>query len=319
MIAPLVLAGYAVLAATLGARVLTAAPWVRRSPRAGVLAWQALTASVLLASLLSAVALALPFLPLRFPLADLLGSHPPAVVAHYETPLGVWPGIAALAAAAGATTVLVATLVGSLRRVRRTRAEQRDLLRLVGRPHPEGFTVVDHDEPAVYCLPGRERTVVVTSGALALLTARERRLVLGHELRHLRGRHHLALAWSDALARSFGRVRLFAHAHREVVTLVEMTADDAAHGRTDRRTLATALVALGTGSRPEVALGAGDTAAAERVRRLTGPAGGPRWGHTGLVALVGAVALSVPVSVALAPAIEAAARDCCSRVFVARH
>lgn len=318
MIAPLVLAWYAVLAATLGPRVLTAAPWVRRSPRAGVLAWQALTSSVLLASLLAAVALALPFLPLRFALADLLDSHPLAVAAHYETPLGVWPGIAALTAAGGASTALVATLVRSLHRVRRTRGEQRDLLRLVGRPHPEGFTIVDHAEPAVYCLPGRARAVVVTSGALALLTARERRLVLGHELRHLRGRHHLALAWSEALARSFGWVRLFAHAHREIVTLVEMTADDAAQGRADRRILATALVALGTGSRPDVALGAGDTAAAERVRRLTGPTGGPRWGQTGLVALVGAVALSVPVSVALAPAIEAAARDCCSQVLVAR-
>ncbi len=106
---------------------------------------------------------------------------------------------------------------------------------------------------------------------------------------------------------------MFAHAHRETVTLVETTADDAAQGRTDRRILATALVALGTGSRPEVALGAGDTAAAERVRRLTGPASGPRWGQTGLVALVGAGRLAVPVDVALAPAIEAAARDCCSR------
>lgn len=318
MIAPLVLVGYAVLAATCGSRALRRARWVRRSPRAGVLAWQALTASVLLAGLLAAVALALPFLPLRFPLAELLGSHPLAVVEHYETPLGIWPGVLALSAAATAVAVLAVTGVRSVRHVRRTRREQRDLIRLVGSPHQEGFTVVDHEDPAVYCLPGRSGTVVVTSGALALLTGRERRLVLGHERRHLRGRHHLALAWSGALTRAFPRVPLLTRAHQEVGTLVEMVADDAARGRRDRRALATALVVLGTGGRPEVALGAGDTAALERVRRLTGPAAGPRPGQTGLVALAAAVVLSVPVGIALAPAIEAAARDCCGLALTAR-
>lgn len=318
MIAPLVLVAYAVLAASLGGRLLATAAWVRRSPRAGILAWQALTSSVLLAGLLAATALALPFLPLRFPLAQALGSHPLAVVKHYETPLGIWPGVLALAAAGLAVTTLAVTVGRSLLHVRRTRRAQRDLLRLVGRQHPEGFTVVDHDDPAVYCLPGGHGTIVVTSGALALLTSLERRLVLGHERRHLRGRHHVALAWSESLSVAFRRVQLFARAHREITTLVEMAADDAAHSRSDRRALATALVALGTGVRPEVALGAGDTAAVERVRRLTGPADGPRWGQTGVVALAAALVLSMPVSVALAPAIEAAARDCCSPTLLAR-
>ncbi len=98
--------------------------------------------------------------------------------------------------------MLVATLVRSLSRVRRTRAEQQELLRLVGRPHPEGFTVVDHDEPAVYCLPGRARTVVVTSGRSPCSRPASADWS-SDELRHLRGRHHRALAWSDALARSF--------------------------------------------------------------------------------------------------------------------
>ena len=52
--------------------------------------------------------------------------------------------------------------------------------------------------------------------------------------------------------------------------------DDAARGDADRHALARALVALSTGERPEIALGAGDTAALERVRRLIRPAGPSR-------------------------------------------
>ena len=109
----------------------------------------------------------------------------------------------------------------------------------------------------------------MSSAALALLDDRERELVLGHERRHLRARHDLALAYSGALARTFPWVSLFAMAHAQIAVLLEMAADDAAATPADRRALAGAIVALGTGIRPETALAASDTAALIRVRRLT--------------------------------------------------
>ncbi|MBM7509528.1 Zn-dependent protease with chaperone function [Nocardioides salarius] len=311
MTAALALLAYAVAAGTLGARLLAGARWVVQAPRSGIIAWQALSTSVILAVLLAAVTSALPFLPLRFLLADALGAHTVTIVEHYNTPLGIWPGIVGLAVAGTCAALLLFTSGRCLRSVARARRAQREGLRLVGRPHPEGFTVVEDHRPVVYCLPGGPGTVVFTSGALDMLTARERLLVLGHENRHLRARHDVALAHSGALARTFRRIQFFEQAHQHIAILVEMSADDAASSGADRRSLARALVTLGSGTRPEAALGATGTAAVQRVRRLTTPPPRVRRGRGTLVGVVAVALLSLPVSIALAPALEAAARDCC--------
>ena len=312
MIAALLLVAFAAAVSVLGGQLLSLR-WVMRSPRVAVLSWQALSTSVVASILLAATALALPFLPLRFSLASLLDAHALTIVEHYETPLGSWPGIVGLSVVGGLTTMLVATTVRSFVRTRRVRRLQRNALELVGRRHPGGFTVIEHDVPIAYCLPGTGTgTVVLSSAAMALLDDRERELVLGHERRHLRARHDLALAYSGALARTFPYVPLFATAHAQVAVLLEMAADDAAATPADRRALASAIVALGTGVRPDTALAASDTAAVVRVRRLTSTTRSPEWG-LGLAAAAGAaVLLSLPLGLALAPAVEAAARDCCA-------
>lgn len=314
MIAALLLVAFAAAVSVLGAQLLSG-PWVTRSPRAAVLGWQALSTSVVTSILLAATSLALPFLPLRFSLASLLGAHTLTIVEHYETPLGSWPGIVGLGVVGGLTAMLVATTVRSFVRTRRVRRMQRNALELVGRRHPGGFTVIEHDAPLAYCLPGTGTgTVVLSSAALTLLDDRERELVLGHERRHLRARHDLALAYSGALARTFPYVPLFATAHAQIAVLLEMAADDAATSPADRRALAGAIVALGTGIRPEAALAASDTAALIRVRRLTSATRSPEWG-LGLAAAAGAALLfSLPLGLALAPAVEAAARDCCTLI-----
>jgi Zn-dependent protease with chaperone function len=311
VIAALLLLAYASSVGALGASLLRR-PWSSRAPRAAIVGWQALSTSMLLAILLAAVALALPFLPMRFSLAYLLDAHTITVVEHYETPLGVWPGIAGLGLVVVAATMLAATTARTFRQTARFRRLQRESLRLVGNQHPEGFTVVDHAVPVAYCLPGGAGTVVLSTAALEILTDRERELVLGHEHRHLRARHHLALAYADSLRRTFRWVPLFAEAHDHVTVLLEMTADDAASSVTDRRSLANALVALSTGVRPEAALAASDTAALLRVRRLTVPSEPRRHGMGLVVGAAAFAAFSLPVGLALAPAIEAATRDCCS-------
>ncbi|MDN4161917.1 M56 family metallopeptidase [Nocardioides abyssi] len=318
MTAALLLAAYVVAAGSGGATALSRWTWINRAPRCGILAWQALSFSVVLAGFLAAVALALPFLPLRYAVADLFGAHTLTVIEHYATPLGPWPGIAALTVVAFLATKLALTTARRIRRADQARRAQRKALALVGHQHPEGFIVIEHAEPVAYCLPGgaghpdRHGTVVLSTAALALLTDDERHLVLGHERRHLRARHDLALACADALRTTFPRVAVFAAAHREIAVLVEMAADDAASTARERRTLAQALVALGTGTRPEVALGASDTAAVQRVRRLTAPVPRRRAGQGSMVAAAALAVLSLPVSIALAPAVEAATRDCCA-------
>lgn len=311
MIAAVLLVAYAALVGGLGGEVLRR-PWSTRAPRAAIIGWQALSTSVVLAILLAAIALALPFLPMRVSLASLLGAHTVTVVEHYETPFGFWPGVAALALVVVCAGMLTLTTVRTFWRTTRVRRSQREALRLVGSRHPDGFTVVDHTVPVAYCLPGGAGTVVLSSAALDLLTDRERALVLGHEQRHLRARHHLALAYADALTRTFRWVPLFADALQQVSVLLEMTADDAASGVEDRRSLAKALVALSTGVRPESALAASDTAALQRVRRLTAPAVPRRRGTGVLVGAASVAALSLPVGLAVAPAVEAATRDCCA-------
>jgi Zn-dependent protease with chaperone function len=311
VIAALLLIAYASTVAGLGARLLRR-EWSSRAPRAAIVGWQALSTSVVLAILLAAVALALPFLPMRYSLSYLLNAHTITVVEHYETPLGIWPGVAGLGMVAVLAGLLAVTTARAFRRTAQVRRSQRAALRLVGNRHPEGFTIVDHAVPVAYCLPGGSGTVVLSTAALEILTDRERELVLGHEHRHLRARHHLAVAYADALRRTFRWVPLFAEAHDQVTVLLEMAADDAASGVADRRSLAHALVALGTGVRPEAAMAASDTAALQRVRRLTAPPEPRRRGMGLMVGAAAVAALSVPVGLALAPAIEAATRDCCS-------
>ncbi len=312
MTAALLLVVFAGAVSVLGHRILRQ-PWAQRSPRVAVVGWQALSTSVVASILLAAIALALPFLPLKASLASLLGAHTLIIVEHYETPLGSWPGIVGLALVAGLTTMLVTSTARSFARNRRVRRSQLDALELVGRRHPGGFVVIEHEVPVAYCLPGSGAgTVVLSSAALDLLDDRERELVLGHERSHLRARHDLALAYSGALARTFPWVRLFAVAHAQIAVLLEMAADDAAIGPADRRSLAAAIVALGTGVRPETALAASDTAAVLRVRRLTSTPRTPVWGLGFLAGTAVATVLAMPLGLALAPAVEAATRDCCT-------
>jgi hypothetical protein len=134
-------------------------------------------------------------------------------------------------------------------------------------------TVVEHDTPAVYCLPAprRQRQIVVTTGALHLLGAHELNAVLAHERAHLRGRDHLIASVAASLSLAFPRVPLFRHARNEIAILTEMDADDAAsaqHGAAHDR--------LGAGQPCQGAhaiagLGAGGHSVMHRRQRLLAP------------------------------------------------
>jgi Zn-dependent protease with chaperone function len=205
--------------------------------------------------------------------------------ALYELGLGLAAIVATL------TAIVLAWRYG--RRVqqaqRRTRAHA-EAARITGQKlsaGPSGTVMLEAAQPAAYCLPGRPGTIVVTSGALAVLEPAQLTAVLAHERAHLAGRHHLLIALIRGLAAIFPCVPLFTRASEEIARLTEMRADDVALRHAGRRPLVEALLAMGTGARlPETGLaetGLAETglprtvlavvgyAVAARVQRLVEP------------------------------------------------
>lgn len=271
------LAGYAVLVAAAVPPLLSRARWAHRAPVLAVAAWQALMTTFVVATTLAVYHLAIA------------GQHAHDGFVGLLTACGLITGAPARGAAPTQADVLalVAPAVIVLLplgwfarcawRAQRARRRHLDLLTLVGEPAPEyGATVVDHDTPAVYCLPGRSRRVVVTRGALDALSEEQLRAVLEHERAHIHGRHDLLHLWADAFSRAFPGLPLARHAKEQTALLVEMIADDRALRLHRREALATAMYEVAAGQVPQVALGAGGTGALIRLRRVLTPQPRPR-------------------------------------------
>ncbi|MGC9538595.1 M56 family metallopeptidase [Streptomyces sp. UG1] len=311
----LLLLGYAAVLGALVPARLARADWTRRAPRLAILAWQALTATVLVSVVLGGLALAVPTLPVSGNLADMLHACVLALRAQYAAPGG------AAVAAAGTTVALLLVgrtgccLAGALWRARRERTRHARALALVGSARPDlGVTVLEDERPAAYCLPGHGHRIVLTSAALAALAPHELRAVIAHERAHIRQRHHLVLAWAEALERAFGRLAPFRTAAEQTRHLVELAADDAATTRCDPLTLAGALVGL-AGARaagaPTASLAASGGHAAARVRRLLGPHRPLRRGVAWAGALAAGAVLALPFALAVQPAVATAGMATC--------
>ena len=319
MTAPLFLLAFAVAASTVGRLLLLRAVWPQRAPRLGIWTWQVLAFSVAAAILLAGAALSLPVLPVRIQIADLARIAPIEIAEHYATPGGQAAAVLALALTLALLGRLLWFLANGLRTARRGQRKLIDGLALLGAPHVDGYTVVDHPVPIVYSIPGRGGRIVVTSGAVGLLANDELLLVLAHERAHLRARHDLALVCGTALTRTFGPLRIFQIAKAQVTALAEMHADDAVVRLGDRRVLARALATMGATSHASAEVPtstAPATCVAARIGRLRAaqsPLGAPR---TAAVALTTSALLSLPLALALAPALEAAARECCAESVV---
>jgi Zn-dependent protease with chaperone function len=271
------------------------------SPRLGLASW--LTAMV---SALASVAVALQFL-VRAAVAG--WSRLAEAVCHSVAGQACAPAVyrsAIFELALGVASIAAALTVAALawrygRRLqqaqRRTRAHA-EVARVTGRrlPGARAAVVLDAPQPVAYCVPGRPATIVLTSGALAVLDPAQLTAVLAHERAHLAGRHHLLLALTRALAATFPAVPLFTQGPAEVARLAEMCADDAAVRHSGRRTLITALLAMGTGTAvPAAALAATAYAATIRVQRLLEPPGRACHARYGL-ALISAMLLLAVMS-----------------------
>lgn len=306
MIVSLALFGYAAALSVLG-RLLVQRPWTNRAPRAAIAIWQCLTASMVVAVIAGGAALLVPTVSFSANVAELLRACVVALRARYATPAGGITGaVGALLAAVVAVRVAAATVITVISTARWRRRHLAALTVLRSTAQYADACVLPQEQPLVYCLPGAHRRIVVTTGALRHLAPAELAAVLAHERAHLRQRHDLPLAWTAALIRAFPRTRTMRTAHGEVQRLVELLADDAATRTHDHLDLAAALLSLGVATSPRYALGATDSAAAQRVRRLIDPPKKMASAPTIGLYLVAAVMLALPLTTLVGPALASA-------------
>jgi beta-lactamase regulating signal transducer with metallopeptidase domain len=297
--AALLLSGYA-LAVAWGAP-----PLLRRltaggvSARLGLVAW--LTA---MASALASAAFALQFLArgalagwsrLAEVVCRSVSGHACTQAGYQgaavELVLGALAIVACLAAA-----VLAWRYGRSVQRAQQHTRAHADGARITGRrlPGDDDAVVLDAAQPVAYCLPGRPATIVVSSGAVALLDPGQLAAVLAHERAHLASRHHLLIAFTRGLAAVFPAVPLFTGGAEHVARLAEMCADDAAARRSGRGALVSALLAMATGAAvPAQALGASACAVTVRLHRLIDAPGPARRARYGLVLALVTLLLTV--------------------------
>ena len=312
MIASLALVCVAAAILVLGPR-LAAASWVQQAPRVAIFAWQAMTVSALVAVVLAGVTLLIPITALANDLGAIIRACAVSVASSYGSSQFL-PGKLVGAVLAGAIPLWVGitgarVLLGSWR----TRRSLRRSLSLVTETDARlGVSVLDSPAPAAFCVPGRRARIVVTRGALDQLSRDELSGVLEHEAAHLRGRHNLAVALSQILARAFPRVPLFQVATQETRQLIELLADDAALRQVNRVDLASAIVSLAEMRAPAAAMAMARDAAVLRVSRLLTPLPPLEpWRHR--AAALGAMAVVMaPLLIAGYPALCAALSDLCS-------
>ncbi|MFB7513270.1 M56 family metallopeptidase [Streptomyces sp. NPDC056144] len=312
------LLGYAAVVGAVAPHVLVRSAWPHRAPGLGVALWLALIVSFVLTVVLAVAQLASVDGHVHAGLAGLgellhacgvgigagidLGDvlRPVSSVTGLDLATSLLP-LGALAAFLGAFAL-------RLLRGGALRARHRDRLDKVGvRSARLGATVLPHEAPAAYCLPGFRPRVVVSDGAVRLLTPGQLGAVLAHERAHVAGRHHLLLAAARAFSAVVPWLPLARRAREQMPVLVEMLADDRALRSHRREELATAMYELAAGRAPKGALaahgGAGrpgttppaatsPSTALLRVKRLLRALPAP---HPALRGAAAAVAFAVPL------------------------
>jgi Zn-dependent protease with chaperone function len=245
-----------------------------RAPRLTLAVLHVLTCSFLVAAATSGLALAVSLIDQLSHLSPAIDACADQLPINDESPVGPYIGELGLAVSAGLAVRIAYCFLTTFGTARmRRRAHTRALRMLATRDDEHGVLVLDHEDPACYCLPGRPGTVVITTGALQRLSPGQLDAVLAHERAHLAGKHHTLVAFAFAVRRSVPGVRLLKYADRETRRLVELIADDAAARESGAPTVAAALAVIGTGHVPGAALGIAGRdlpPAVARVARLVG-------------------------------------------------
>jgi Zn-dependent protease with chaperone function len=261
-------------------------PWAARSPRLAISLWLVLPVSWVAAVVLAILAATAPF---TLTWAGSPRANSRLLLAGQAVPGGQAIAVAGLVLAAAVVLWAAGCVTGELQRGRRARREHAAMVAATGRPgHEPGVAILDHDAPAVYCMPRGRHHIVISSGALAALTPEQLHAVLAHERAHLRFRHHLVLALATALARAFPCVPLLTQAQPQLAVLAEMAADDTAARRHRPEDLAAALVILASSGARTATLAASGPEAIARLQRILATQQ-PRKGIARLAAVAGLI------------------------------
>jgi Zn-dependent protease with chaperone function len=306
----LVLLAYAAFAGTVGARVLARSRWTARAPLLGILTYLAAGWSVLAAVGLAGVTLAVHATALGGDLSQVIGACVRRLRDLYAAPGGATVAELGLILAGAVLARTALTAFGQLRAAGQQALRHAHTARLAGRMESAlGAVVLEHPQPAAYCVAGRCPTVVVTTGALAALAPRQLDAVLAHERAHLAGRHHTLKAAARIEGRVLPFLPLLRDAEAAVARLAELHADDKALRSAEPKELATALVALATPAQPTPApaLAAAATDVVQRIHRLLGPAESLGRLRRHLLRASAAAIAAAPVLLALTPAVAALA------------
>lgn len=291
MTAALTLGCYAAVVGSVAPKALARSAWPHRAPGLAVAVWHGLVLSFTIALALTTYHLVTPTWHLHNGMSGLLRFCGLTFDARIP---GTGPaGVPAIAVPALVALLPLACFGHELLRARRVRARHRGVLDMVGRRSARWrATVLDHDTPAAYCLPGRRPRIVVSAGALRLLSPAQLESVLEHERAHIAGRHHLALAATEAFARAFRWLPLAREAKAQTALLLEMAADDRALRRHPREALVSALYAMAAGHAPGGAFSVGGPDAVVRLRRMLEARRRP---HPALCGLAVVAAVAVPL------------------------
>jgi Zn-dependent protease with chaperone function len=311
--AGVVLLAYAACTGTLGSRLLGRAGWPDRAPLLAILTYLAAGWSVVAAAGLAGLTLAVHATALGGGLSHLIGACVLRLRGTYATPGGAAVAGLGLTLAGGLAARTAVTAVAHLRSAGRQARRHAQTARLVGVPEPAlGAVLVEHPQPAAYCVAGRHPTVVLTTGALQALDPGQLSAVLAHERAHLAGHHHRLLAAARIGRQVLPFMPLMRDADTQVTRLVELHADDAALRARGPGPLAAALVLLATAASPAAAspapaspapaLAAAATDTVHRIRRLLDPAQPLGRARRRLLRATAAALALTPVLLALAPA-----------------
>jgi Zn-dependent protease with chaperone function len=299
---------YAACVGTLGSRVLGRAKWTARAPLLAIVTYLAAAWSVVASLGLAGLTLAVHATALGGGLSQLIGACVLRLRDAYATPGGATVAGLGLALAGAVVARSAVMAVSHVRATRRHARQHAEAARLVGRREPSlGAVLVDHAQPAAYCVAGPHPTVILTTGALQVLQPDQLDAVLAHERAHLAYRHHHLLAIARIGRQILPFIPLARDAAVQITRLVEMHADDAATGAGDAAPLASALVVLAAAGGPVPGLAAAATDAVQRIQRLLRPAEPLSHVRRQLLRAGTAALALTPVLLALTPAVVALA------------
>ena len=303
-----VLLVYAASAGTVGSRLLGRAGWALRAPLLGIGTYLAAAWSVVTALGLAGLTLAVHATALGGGLSHLIGACVLRLRDVYATPGGATVAGLGLTLAGAVLARTALTALTHVRSVRRQAVQHAQTALQVGRREPAlGAVLVDHEQPAAYCVAGPHPTVILTTATLQALDPEQVDAVLAHERAHLASHHHRLLAIARIARQVLPFLPLMRDADTQITRLVEMHADDEATTDGDTGPLATALAVLAAAAGPAPGLAAATTDAVQRIQRLLRPAE-PLSRVRRQLLRAGAAALALtPVLLALTPAMVALA------------